>query len=546
MSNVWNDGLWNDGRWGLGTSATPAPAGANTGPWEVRAVGADGALVSVVGGVTVQTVHLGINGDQWADLSIPTLHPDVSFLDLFSHEVQLWLDGSLYFWGCPARFDASREGNSDTLTFRVDGLFTYFADEFVGGEKVNHIVSPHLDASAVGVAPTSWTPTSGVDQVAIVDNNWEFWHAQKAVQVNNADTGGDDYIYQRFTVPAGLDGVPFAAAATCYISDNEGGSPPWGGPAYNDRGLMIHRLDGSTFTPLSAPKVAKITDETPRNALVRLQTDEVVAFTGEVIEVRLYAPDAWVAWRWVGLFDGRWEGSDGQQKTAAVQTLVEHAQDTTIGKQDHNIGVDLGTFDETTNKTWPWWRRDNIGEQIVGLADTFEFDVAWTATETSPGVWTGTRTLVVRRTIGTDLSATTTLTKTDFVAWGLAAERATSASRIIRQGDGQGIARDEWWEDDPAALGGNVRERLDFGSPGETLAQLRDNAMADLDRSANIDRLPRARIVGALAKSIRAGDTVAVSLDHGWAQFSGDARALAIDLDGASLAATLHLEPVTP
>lgn len=511
--------------------------------WEVRAVDETGALVSVVGGVTVQTVHDGINGDQWADLNIPTLHANATLFDVFSHEIQLWLDGTLRFWGLPARLDADREGTGDTLTVRTDGLFAYFHDEFVGGEKTNHIVSPHLDAAAVGAQPVSWIATSGVDQYAVVDNNWEFWHAQKAIQVNNADPGGDDYIYQRYTVPAGNDaGLPFAAAATCYISDNEGGSPPWGGPAYNDRGLMIHRLDGSTFAPLSAPKVAKITDEKPRNALVRLQTDEVVAYTGEVIEVRLYAPAAWVAWRWVGLFDGRWEGADGLDKSAAVQTLVEHAQDTTIGKQDHNIGTDLVTLNEAANKTWPWWRRDNIGEQIVDLADTFEFTID--IPNTTPGA--AVRNVKVRRTIGTDLSHTTTLTKADFVAWGLAAERATSASRVIRQGDGQGIARDEWWEDDPTALGGNVRELLTFGAPGETLAQLRDNTRTELDRSSNIDRLPRARIVGDLAKSIRAGDTVAVDLDHGWAQFTGEARALAIDLDGASLAATLHLEPVTP
>lgn len=511
--------------------------------WEVRAVSNDGTLVSVIDGVTVQTVHHGINGDQYADLSTPTLHADATLFDLFSHEVQLWMDGSLYFWGRPARLDASREGTTDTLTVRCDGLFSYFFDEFVGGEKENHIVSPHLDASAVGVAPVSWIPTSGVDQVAVVDNNWEFWHAQKAIQVNNADTDGDDYIYQRYTVPAGNDaGLPFAAAATCYISDNEGGSPAWGGPAYNERGLMIHRLDGTTFAPLSSPKVAKITDETPRNALVRLQTDEVVAYTGEVIEVRLYAPDAWVAWRWAGLFDGRWEGTDRADKSAAVQTLVEHAQDTTIGKQDHNIGTDLVTLNEAANKTWPWWRRDNIGEQIVDLADTFEFTID--IPTTTPGA--AVRNVKVRRTVGTDRSATVTLTKVDFVAWGLASELASSYSRVIRQGDGQGIARDEWWEDDPLLLGGAIRERLDFGAPGETLAMLRDAAQTELDRAGNIDRLPRARIVGDLAKTIREGDTVAVDLDHGWAQFTGDARVISFDLDGASLNATVNLEPVIP
>lgn len=513
--------------------------------WEVRAVDNTGALVSVVDGVTVQNVHLGVNGDEYADLSIPTLHPDTSHLDLFGNEVQLWLDDELYFWGRPARFDAGRQGTSDNVQIRIDGLFSYFYDEFVGGEKENHIVSPHLDAADVGNLPNSWQATSAVELHAVVDNNWEFWNHQKAIQVNNSATGTDAYIWQRFTVPADLDRVPFAVAATCYISDDEGGSPAWGGPAYNERGLMLHKLDGSTFVPLAQPKVAKITDETPRNALVRLQTEEVTPSAGDVLEVRLYAPDAWTAWRYVHLADGRWEGADGADKSAAVVTLVEHAQDTAIDKQDHNINTDVVTLSETSNKTWPWWRRDNIGEQIVDLADTFEFDMLVTATEDSPGVWSGTRKVRVRRTVGTDLSASVTLTKADFTAWGLGSELASSYSRVIRQGDGQGIARDEWWEDDPTALGGNVRELLSFASPGETLAQLQDQAQADVERLGNIAKLPVATVTGDLAKNARAGDTYAVDLDHGWAQFDGDARALAVDFDGVAKIARLHLEPVT-
>lgn len=508
--------------------------------WEVRAVTDDGTLVSVVEGVTVGTVHLGINGDEYADLSIPTLHSDATHLDLFESEVQLWLDGAFYFWGRPARVSASRDGGSDTLTVRCDGLFSYFYDEVIGGEKVNHIVSPHEDAAAVGTLPNSWQATAAVELHAVVDNNWEFWHAQKAIQVNNSATDADAYIWQRYTVPAELDRVPFAVAATCYISDNEGGSPAWGGPAYSERGLMLHKLDGTTLVPLeSAPKVAKITDDTPRNALVRLQTEEVLPAAGDVLEVRLYAPDAWTAWRWVGLFDGRWEGSDGATKQSAVQTLIAHSQDVAIGKQHRNIGADVVSLSETTNKTWPWWRRDNIGEQIVDLADTFEFTMDYPVL--TPG--SAVRNVKVRRTAGTDLSATVTLTKVDFTAWGLAAELAASYSRVIRQGDGQGIARDEWWEDDPTALAGNVRELLAFASPGETLARLKDNAEMDVARLGNVAKLPSARIVGSLAKTIRPGDRVAVDLDHGWAQFTGDARALAIDFDGTS--ATLHLEAVT-
>ena len=393
--------------------------------WEVRAVTQDGTLVSVVEGVTVGRPHMGINGDTYVDVTIPTLHPDATHLDLFENEVQLWrLDGddpvtvdgeslsvdgepltvtgpAFFDWFRPTRVVASKSGSSDTLTVRLESLFSYFHDVFVGGERPNHIVSPHLDAATVGTLPNSWQAVAAVEEHAVVDNNWEFWSHQKAIQVNNSVAGADAYIYQRYTVPSQFDGVPFAAAATCYISDNQAGSPPWGGPAHNERGLMIHRLDGSTFAPISGVRSAKITDDTPRNALVRLQTQELIPRTGDVIEVRLYAPDAWTAWRYVHLYDGRWEGSDGLGKADAITMLVAHAQDTALGKQDHNIGTDVTALGgETTNKTWPWWRRDNIGEQIIDLADTFEFTMDYP--DLTPGA--AVRNVKVRRTLGTDLS----------------------------------------------------------------------------------------------------------------------------------------------
>jgi hypothetical protein len=43
---------------------------------------------------------------------------------------------------------------------------------------------------------------------------------------------------------------------------------------------------------------------------------------------------------------------------------------------------------------------------------------------------------------------------------------------------------------------------------------------------------------------LRAGDTVAVNLSHGWAVFSGDARVMRVELDGRALTATLDLEAV--
>lgn len=139
----------------------------------------------------------------------------------------------------------------------------------------------------------------------------------------------------------------------------------------------------------------------------------------------------------------------------------------------------------------------------------------------------------------------TTLTKADFGDWTLAAELSASYSRVIIQGQGSGVARDEWWVDDPAALNGNVRELLSFASPGVTLAQLKDQSEADLARLKVLTKLLTATVIGGVALTLRPGDRLAVSLSHGWAQLMSDMRALMIEPDGPAGTATLHLEAVT-
>jgi hypothetical protein len=502
--------------------------------WEVRAVTQDGTLVSVVEGVNVESVRRELPGVERMELSLGTLETGAGLLDLFGHEVQLWDGLDFYGWFRPARHGADVAAGQDQLKVTCEGLFSYFGDLFVGEQRLNHIVSPHLDMSPVTTPPTSWTVEGGIEDVAIVDNNAEFWDFPVAVQVNNSDADQDAYIRQRFTVPAELDETLFAAAAWLYISDDQGGSPAWGGPAYNQRGLMIHRLDPSTGSPLSDPAVARLTAETPRNEPVRLQTPEVFARAGELIEVRLYSPAAWVAWRYAHLYDGRGLLADRIDKSAAVVLLAEHAQ----AKHDHNIGTDVEVIGEAVSQEWPWWQRDNIGEQIDRLADTFEYEMAFP--DLTPG--SAVRNLRVRPEVGADRTATT-LTKEDFVAWSLAWEIASSANRSIRQGEGSGVARDEWWSQDLSALNGTLRERLDFGGPGEALQRLRDNNEAALARLKGIQRLPKVSIVGDLAREVRPGDRFSVDLDHGPAQYEGEARVTAVEFSPQYRRALLDLVP---
>lgn len=506
---------------------------------QVRAVSDDGTLIALVGGINVERIAKGVRGVEQADLVVATLHPDAKHLNLFQHEVQLWLDGDTepYFWGRPARLVATRDGSTDALRVQCDSLTSYFDEKHVGQiPKPNHITPPHEDAANPGLPPASWG-VEGIADLGIVTNNAEFWQTPKAIQLNGDQPGRDAYIWQRFSVPADLDRVPFEASVRVYIADGPADvdpetPPPWGGAAANNRGLVIVRREWGGGDFLSDFQVAPITSETPRNQVVRLQTPSVFAHVGEEIEVRVYSPAAWIVVRHVGLFDGRALIADDVDKAEAFRMLVEHAQDVSIGKQNHRIGTDIVDLGKRTSKQWPWWRRDNILEQLMQLADDFEFTIRYTATD---------RWLQVRNEVG--VTHSTTLTKTDLASWSQGEELAHVASRVIRQGEGSGIARDEYSAIDTGALGGHVREAITFGPAGEMLYQLRDNAEAHLDRVSNIPKLPQFRIVGELARAARPGDRWPINLDHGWASFVGYARSMVIDYQPREQTALLTLQP---
>lgn len=501
--------------------------------WQIRAVTATGKLVSLIGGVSIERHHDGINGDEYVDVSIPTQHSDAALFDLFRHEVQFWLDGEFRMWGTPARLNADRAD----LSIRVDGLFAYAHDNLVGGKRPNHIVAPHEDPSPIGSPPTYWTAASGVDEYAMVDNAYVYHQEQRSVQINDADTEDENsYVWQRYTVTDDLHRVPFAANCWVHIADSYLPiAPPWGGSSFEDRGLVVVRYDSDGTTPIGDPAIAQINANSPRNMPHRLQTPEVVPDAGDVLEVRLYCPDAWVSYRIVELLDGRGPEVYMLDKTVAVRTLVEHFQDTTIGKQNHRIGTSISQIGEAITQTWPWHRRDNVGELIENLADSFEFRMENTAT---------TRTLRAARTVGVKLPDI--VTKADgLTAWALAVDRLNTHSRIFHQGEGSGVARDEWVaEASGSALSGNKREGLMFGPVGSHRGPLRDAAEEILSRTRSVQRLPQVTVTGELAKKIRAGDTITIDLDHGWAQYQGQARALAVDFDGSARTAALSLEPV--
>jgi len=520
--------------------------------WELRAVDNDGGTPTVLRvdpadatsemGVNLLSIEESHGGRELLRLEVPTLHANAAEVDLFEREVQLWWDGELYSWYSPAR----RDDDPDVREVECDGLFELFFDAVIGGIRPNHVTPPHEDAAAIGAAPASWTVTGGVDAAAMVDNNAEFWQYPKALQLNNGDAGGDDYAYVRIPVTPELVGFPMAAAGVLYVADNQGGAPAYGGAAYENRGLMIMRLDSTTFEPLASPKIAEFTDDMPRNKPERLQTPEVTPqSTSEVIEVRLYAPAAWTVWRYVFLGDGRALVVDRVDKSVAVEALVAHFQDTTIGKTDRNFGADVVNLGETVSVSWPWWRRDNIGEKLVELADTFELRMVY---DTSGGAGAHTRTLQVRPEIGTDLTAgpdPVTLTEENFTDWLAAVDKKAHGSRIIMQGEGSGPAVDEVWIDDPAALGGHLVERVEYASPGTPMQGLWDQASALHDEMSAVTDLPTATIAGDLAISARAGDRVGVNLTYGPVVYTGDARIMHKRLDPTAMTAVIELRAVS-
>lgn len=111
---------------------------------EVLAVASDGTVRSELPQATVLDITWDLNGAGKATLSFPTVSDTAMAINMLVDEIQIWIDGSLQFWGMMGPLG----GNSKSLELGLDGLLNYFNYRFITNTSLTYTAIDQLSIAA--------------------------------------------------------------------------------------------------------------------------------------------------------------------------------------------------------------------------------------------------------------------------------------------------------------------------------------------------------------------------------------------------------------
>jgi len=329
----------------------PAPVPTSvTSSWTVIAVdAATGTSPHTIPGAAIG--HLGrvLNDADTVDVTVNTINPNLyEFLDP-TREIQVWRDGTLWFWGPVVR----AEIDADKAVFQCAGSWWYFTRRFFGkADRTNLLANGDFEAGADGWTAVGLTPV--VDPFRAVEG-------RRSIRLTGAAQDHDTYL-QQILPPKGPGGHPLGDLLTLtgwvWL-----GSDGYAGTALDSRGLYMERRHDGVMLDHGAAVI----DTTKPDQWQRLEELTVVAHEGDVIEIRLYPPFG-TAWYDLITFTAMESlGYLEQDMATIIAGIVNYAQNRIFdhGKSDLGISVDCPPTGVVLTRTWQMADHDNIGDTIL-------------------------------------------------------------------------------------------------------------------------------------------------------------------------------------
>lgn len=519
-----------------GTSYAPSLPGPPSLPdvpvgiCDVFVVGQDGSPYGQAVNARVGNVSWELNGSGAADITLATTDSDATLMQP-GREVQVWLDGTLIWWGPIVRPQAGL----DESTWQCAGLLWYFGHRFMGqADRVNQLTNGDFEDGE-----TDWS-FSGVTHSVNTDMDFVVEGTQ-SLKLEGATADHSGYAYQTWTHPAGghPDGDFITGSVWVWIS----GADYLGG-AIGDFGLLLKHRDAdgtvlATAGDSTSALPALIDDDTPRDQWVPLETGVPFVKEGHTVQMMLFPPHG-VAYFDLATLTYMESLSFGypvndDDVTDIIGGIVDYAQNRIFDHGKSDLGIDwTGDPSEVTRQiAYQFAEHRNILDAIMeyvrqGYVDV-DIDLA-TRTFTIYPKAADSRTPKLGK--GTTYATTLELdvNLADFTSsWDL--EQA--ASSVIMLGPGDGPDRPEGNAVDTSLLGGAfTMEIVEQAPDNTTVGQLDLRAAERLKVAARpeileVTTLPGAGIIGDLL----VGDTVPVVISHGWVDIDATYRVTRLEAD---------------
>lgn len=494
--------------------------------YEVRVVDQAGTRIATLGNAIPGPVRWELNGPGAFEFSFPTRDADATqaannaAVQLLTREVQLWRNGTVIFWGVPVR----AEVDAEMVHVQCAGLLWYFSRRFIGPlVRESLLTNPHFEDGLVGWSAVGATATSDTEHKL---------SGLRSAKLVSSSAGADNYLGQ--TYPGwqsdAIHGTTFTLVGWFRVDDNG-----WVGPALDSRGLYLERRSGSTVTDRV---FAEISDDTPRGSWQRLDLQMYMPVNRtEDLEVRLYSPGGTIRWdkvffTWIASFTYL-----NYDLGEIVAELVRHLQDA-WDKSDLNIAVDVPLTGIRGDRSWPFAEHHRCLEVLQEFAEAgyLDFDIVWNAAGTTR-TFTG---YAPRKGVPRPHRAMTTAQMTGFT---LRTDGRAATSALTVQGEGHDIDREEGQAVDRSVFGGLILEDIESAPPGTLVTDL-DALAAEKIRTRlrpEVLEVTTAEALWPLIGEVSVGDTLPVTIDHGWAQTAGDWRITEMGLDPPTDAVSLSL-----
>ena len=408
----------------LTATSTPRVSDGTGDRYRVIVVERDGTPIIACDNAKTGPITWSLNEAESFGFQLPGVDECNEYISPTATEVQVWRGDLMLVWGVVVR----SLRNGDTVDYQCRGLAWYFTKRFVGGPRQNFLGNGSFETNGFwwenrlspteGLPPGSGSDPSNYSGAISTDRSIAGFPGKSLrLWSNNIIEFGVmwfQFIFAEVDNVLWPDGIQWTAAAWVYIPSDEWGefdaeaekvvgernaAYNWGGESA-PFGLHLVRFSTTEsqeqdIVDVSYPKVEEIsvaglTEDTPRDQWVRIETSLVAPAAGDGatsrtdwMQVELHCPIGTVFWDEVSLTRNDRLFYNEVAQEAILFDVVQHAQDPVFGKSDLNIGFAAAPI-TNINRTreYPFFNRRLISD-IIDEFSTIWDGVDWSI-ETSP------------------------------------------------------------------------------------------------------------------------------------------------------------------
>lgn len=443
-----------------------------------------------------QTPTKVLNGWGTFSFNLNTVDPDAAECIPLQRQVQVWYDDGVtpkcWWWGRIVK----RQANGPVTNIQCNSREWDLSGIQLGPILNEYLTDPDHESSTLA-AYTAVGATKSSETTIVRKGT-------RSMKLHSAAAGADNFAYQQWVIDnsAGTEPVVVFFRSRFYAT-----ASAWVGPAYQERGLFIKRIEsGVDQTEGVTGQVGvwtPITNNGPFNQWVKIIAPPVSVPAGhtQTIEGRWYSPGGDVYWDTSTARDAESTGANTASGYADVNAILRnvlsYGQDTGEDKTDYDIAGPSGSLGVSLSRQWQFYAHGNLwNDAIKPFCDAGICDV-WVGFD-DDGTNATLHTAVAR---GTDRTGSITLTLGDNATMSDYSEDGEQTAGSIT-GLPQGNARevilgkdrpevgDFAYAVDTAANGGITRYALITAEPETTLDGLVDKTNVELDRRKELVTMP--------------------------------------------------------